>query len=30
MTVTSESKDINIVRLYDAPLRAVWARAASR
>jgi len=24
MTATSESKDINIVRLYEAPLRAVW------
>jgi uncharacterized protein YndB with AHSA1/START domain len=24
MTATSESKDIHIVRLYDAPLRAVW------
>ena len=24
MTATSESTDINIVRLYDAPLRAVW------
>lgn len=24
MSATSESKDINIVRIYDAPLRAVW------
>lgn len=24
MTATSESRDIHIVRLYDAPLRAVW------